>query len=223
MGLLDRIAGVNASNTFVEVNVYFHTSEVRVVWMDNKLSPFATQIGSAYFESNRLFMFDRMYLAALFYGTMLRQLKPSPEDQEHAYMWLAWSADELQKNGNRAEPWKNVHFVKTSSLPLTDHYRTILYQGRRGNLMNRDYTIKATAAGGYAAAMMFIADIGRSGNDQEARFFGDWLMGMVKFYQHTSPNSLASEMPATANGMKYAVEQTTKKFAHDLGIEPPSF
>ena len=89
--------------------------------------------------------------------------------------------------------------------------------------MNRDYTIKASSQGGTMAAMMYVADLGRNASDEENQFFGDWLTGMLSFYQHTHPNSMASELPATAQGMQHAVSQATERRAASFGMKPPSF
>ena len=114
-------------------------------------------------------------------------------------------------------------FVKESSLPLTDHYRSILVHGRGSGLMNRDSTIKATSVGGMTAAMTFVSNLGLNASDEENRFLGDWLMGMLGFYQQTHPNSLSSELPATAQGMQHAVSQATERLTSSLGMKPPSF
>lgn len=223
MGFRDRLAGIDPSKAFAEVDGYFYTSGMKIVWSDKYASPHALQIGKPYFAADRLFMFDRIYLATLVYGTMLRLLKGHQQDQDFMFRWISWVAKEVQTNGSRTEIWKDALFVEESSLPLTDHYRSILVHGRGSGLMNRDYTIKASSRGGTSAAINYVADLGRNASDEENQFFGDWLTGMLGFYQQTHPNNMASELAATAQGLKNAVHEATVREMSRDGLKPPTF
>lgn len=199
MGLFDRLAGANSGNIFVEMHCYAYKDAVRVVWVDNKPSPKLEKTVTG-FAKNRQFMVGRMFLATIFYGTMLRMLGEGSDQKE--FRGASRDMAAALREGDSQDPiWQSIKFTDSPSTQLTDHYHSVLFQGRGGHLMNRDNTIKATTIGSREVSMIVLMDLALQCIGSEADFLADWLEGMDAYYDENPSNRQASEIFAAPTGL----------------------
>lgn len=226
MGLWDRIAGKSKKDTYAGVNIFLFEGVTggHVSWEDHKLSPYAEEIGPSLFGANRQFMFDRMYLAVMFYGSILRQLKAIPKIQSELFAWVSLIGEHLKEKDTGCEeiqmPMKEI--VDFLDLQITFHCRSVLYQGPTGNIINKEYMIKNDLGTVNARSPLhaIVSLIGQC-NEPEMLFFANWLLGTKSFYEQYTPNSMSSEIAATTYAMNYAVSRVTAEQAAIWGIDVP--
>lgn len=227
VGLMDRIAGISQDNTYVEFNIYAYSGieGAHVDWQTYKLSPYAKRIAEAFFRPGRQFMFDRLYLGVMFYGTFLRLMPAKSEAQTVLFNWASLIGEYLKSGDLEHETIEKALSGLTgpSRAPVERQIRSILFRGRGGNLMNRDYPVK-NADGWWLAPIPVLASLVHESEDAERELLADWLLGTKEFYlTQAPPNSMASELPATVFGMSHAVQRATERIASKLGISPPDF
>lgn len=147
MGLFERLVGGGSESDVLTGHVFFHNNNhVRVEWVHHGISSYAR---STFRDEVTANLFERSYLSAMYWGSMLTILHPSSIANE-LYQDVITFARNILRNAMRTSEEERVTGIRKVNVPLDQyelvvssseaviqHYHTILYTNRHGTLVDR--------------------------------------------------------------------------------------